>query len=141
MIGSLRRVALREVWPNEARDFTTWLEKNIGVLNNATGLSLSNVRREQAVGDLKIDLVAEDESGNLVVIENQLEQSDHKHLGQLITYLTARDAKAAIWIVKEARPNHIDAISWLNESSSAFFYLIEIKDTDSIRLCLHCVSY
>lgn len=124
---------LRKVWSNEARDFTTCLEKNIGVLNDATGLSLSNVRREQAAGDFSVDLVAEDESGNLVVIENQLEQSDHKHLGQLIIYLTEKDAKAAIWIVKEARPEHIKAIGWLNESPSASFYLIKIKEPDSIR--------
>ena len=95
-------------------------------------LSLLNIRREQAVGDLKVDLVAEDESGNLVVVENQLERSDHKHLGQLLTYLIAWDAKAAIWIVKEARPKHIDAIFWLNESSFASFYLIKIGDSEPL---------
>ena len=124
---------IREIWSHEAYDFTRWLEKNIGALNDTIGLSLSNVRREQAAGDFSVDLVAEDESGNLVVIENQLEQSDHKHLGQLITYLTKKDAKAAIWIVKEARPEHIKAIDWLNKSPSASFYLIKIKDPDSIR--------
>ena len=118
-------------WENEEK-FTKWLKNNINELSDATGLSLSNVRREQAAGDFSVDLVAEDESGNLVVIENQLEQSDHKHLGQLITYLTEKDAKAAIWIVKEARPEHIKAIDWLNESPSASFYLIKIKDPDSI---------
>ena len=74
-----------------------------------------------------MDLVAEDESGNSVIIENQLERSNHDHLGKLITYLTAIDAKAAIWIVKEARPEHISAISWLNESSSASFYLLKLE--------------
>ena len=123
---------LRKVWPNEARDFTTWLERNIDVLNDAIDLSLSNVRREQAVGDFSVDLVAEDEVGNLVIIENQLAQSDHKHLGQVITYLTVQEAKAAIWIVKEARPEHIKAISWLNESSSASFYLIKIGDSEPL---------
>ena len=122
MIGSLQRVDLREVWPHEAQDFTPWLEENIDVLNNAIDLSLSIIEREQAAGDFSVDLVAEDESGNSVIIENQLERSNHDHLGKLITYLTAIDAKAAIWIVKEARPEHISAISWLNESSSASFY-------------------
>ena len=122
----------RKNWHNEPA-FTRWLEQNIGVLSDATGLSLSNVRREQAAGDFSVDLVAEDESGNLVVIENQLEQSDHKHLGQVITYLVAQDAKVAIWIVKEVRSGHIDAISWLNESFSTSFYLIKIKDSVPIR--------
>ncbi len=127
MIGSLQRVSLREVWPHEARDFTKWLENNIDELNNAIDLSLSIVEREQAAGDFSVDLVAEDESGNPVIIENQLERSNHDHLGKLITYLTAIDAKAAIWIVKEARPEHIGAISWLNESSSASFYLLKLE--------------
>ena len=61
------------------------------------------------------------------LLKNQLERSNHDHLGKLITYLTAIDAKAAIWIVKEARPEHISAISWLNESSSASFYLVKLE--------------
>ena len=126
-IGSLQRVDLRKVWPHEALDFTRWLENNIDELNNAIDLSLSVVEREQAAGDFSVDLVAEDESGNSVIIENQLERSNHDHLGKLITYLTAIDAKAAIWIVKEARPEHISAISWLNESSSASFYLLKLE--------------
>ena len=127
MIGRLRRVPLREVWPHEARDFTPWLAENLDVLNSEIDLSLSIVEREKAAGDFSVDLVAEDESGNPVIIENQLERSNHDHLGKLITYLTAVDAKAAIWIVKEARPEHISAISWLNESYSANFYLLKLE--------------
>ena len=127
MIGSLQRVSLREVWPHEALNFTTWLEENIDELNNAIDLSLSIVEREQAAGDFSVDLVAEDESGNPVIIENQLERSNHDHLGKLITYLTAIGAKAAIWIVADPRPEHISAISWLNESSSASFYLLKLE--------------
>lgn len=127
MIGSLRRVALREVWPHEALDFTPWLEENIDELSSVIDLSLSIVAREQSAGDFNVDLVAEDESGNPVIIENQLERSNHDHLGKLITYLTQIDAKAAIWIVSDPRPEHISAISWLNESSSASFYLLKIE--------------
>ena len=127
MIGRLRRVSLREVWPHEARDFTPWLAENIDVLNNAIDLSLSIVEREQAAGDFSVDLVAEDESGNPVIIENQLERSNHDHLGKLITYLTQIGATAAIWIVADPRPEHISAISWLNESSSASFYLLKLE--------------
>ena len=127
MIGSLRRVALREVWSHEAQDFTTWLEGNIDELNSLIDLSLSIVEREHPAGNFSVDLVAEDESGDPVIIENQLELSNHDHLGKLITYLTAINAKAAIWIVKEARPEHVRAISWLNEASSASFYLLKLE--------------
>ena len=113
--------------PSEAQDFTPWLAENIDVLNNAIDLSLSIVEREQAAGDFSVDLVAEDESGDPVIIENQLERSNHDHLGKLITYLTTIGAKAAIWIVADPRPEHISAISWLNELSSASFYLLKLE--------------
>jgi hypothetical protein len=127
MIGKIQRVPLREVWKHEALDFTKWLEDNIDVLNEVLDLSLSNAEREQSAGDFTVDLVAEDEAGNPVVIENQLEKSDHSHLGKLITYLSAIGAKTAIWIVADPRPEHVGAISWLNESSSVAFYLLKIE--------------
>jgi len=127
MIGKVERVELREVWKHEALDFTTWLQENIDVLNEQLDISLSSAEREESAGDFKVDLVAEDDAGNVVIIENQLEKSNHEHLGKLITYLTALDAKAAIWIVSEPRPEHIGAISWLNESSSASFYLVKVE--------------
>ena len=127
-IGDLERVPLRELWPNERNDFTPWLAENIDVLNNSIDLSLSIVEREHRTGEqLSVDLVAEDELGNLVIIENQLERSDHSHLGQLITYLTALGAKTAIWIVANPKPEHINAMSWLNEVYSASFYLIKLE--------------
>lgn len=127
MIGQLQRVSLRDVWSHEAQDFTPWLAENIDVLNDAIDLSLSVVEREQAAGDFSADLVAEDESGNAVIIENQLERSNHDHLGKLITYLTQIGAKAAIWIVAEPRPEHIGAITWLNEFVPASFYLLKLE--------------
>lgn len=127
MIGKLRRVPLREVWKHEALDFTCWLQQNYDVLNEVLDLTLTNVELEQAAGAFRVDLVAEDESGHPVIIENQLEKSDHDHLGKLITYLTAFDAKAAIWIVSDPRPEHITAITWLNEATSASFYLVKVE--------------
>lgn len=126
-IGKLERVPLRQVWEHEAYDFTQWLQENIDVLNTALDLSLVNVDREQASGSFSIDLVAEDEGGGTVIIENQLEKSNHDHLGKLITYLTGMSAKAAIWIVSEPRPEHVAAIAWLNESSSAAFYMVKVE--------------
>lgn len=127
MIGRLERLPLREVWKHEAYDFTQWLQDNIDVLNTALRVTLVNVEREQAAGTFSIDLVAEDETGGKVIIENQLAKSDHDHLGKVLTYLTAMEARAAIWIVAEARPEHVAAVAWLNDSSSADFYLVKVE--------------
>ena len=127
MIGKLQRVPLREVWQHEALDFTTWLEDNYDVLNEVLDINLSSVEREQAAGSFNVDLVAEDEGGDLVIIENQLAKTDHDHLGKLITYLTALEAKTALWIASDPRPEHVRAISWLNESSPAAFYLLKVE--------------
>jgi RecB family endonuclease NucS len=78
---------LREVWAHEAHDFTTWLEQNIDVLNDVIDLELTSAEREKSAGAFSVDLVAEDDHGDLIVIENQLEKSNHDHLGKLITYL------------------------------------------------------
>ncbi len=127
MIGKIKRVPLRQVWKHEALDFTTWMEANIDVLNDILDLNLSNPEREKSAGKFSIDLVAEDDKGNPVIIENQLEKSNHDHLGKIITYLTSIESKVAIWIVADPRPEHIRAISWLNESSSASFYLLKVE--------------
>ena len=126
-IGRLERVALREVWKHEAYDFTQWLQQNIDVLNVALDLSLVNVDREQTADSFSIDLVADDEGGGTVIIENQLEKSDHGHLGKLITYLTGMGAKTAIWTVSDPRPEHVAAVAWLNESTSADFYMVKVE--------------
>jgi hypothetical protein len=126
-IGRLRRVPLREVWKHEAHDFTTWLEENIEILNEVLDFDLSNVEREKAAGSFSVDLVGEDTDGRTVIIENQLEPSDHRHLGQVLTYLAALDAHAGIWIVARPRPEHVKAIAWLNEATSNPFYLIQVE--------------
>ena len=126
-IGKIKRLHLRDIWKHEALDFTTWLEDNVDVINDALDLNLVSLDREQSAGKFSVDLVGEDASGRLVVIENQLERSDHDHLGKLITYLTFLEAKRAVWIVGDPRPEHVKAISWLNESSSAEFYLVKVE--------------
>ena len=127
MIGRIDRVLLRDVWKHEASDFTKWLEENVEVLNDILDLNLTTAERGKDAGDFSVDLVAEDDKGNPVVIENQLERSNHEHLGKLITYLTAVGARTAIWIVSDPRPEHINAISWLNESNAASFYLLKVE--------------
>lgn len=126
-IGKIERVNLRDVWKHEALGLTTWLENNIDVINDLLDLELSNIEREKAIGDFSVDLTAEDKNGDLVIIENQLEKSDHEHLGKIITYLSSLEAKAAIWIVANPRSEHVSAVSWLNQSGLANFYLIKIE--------------
>ena len=125
-----KRIKLRDVWKHEALNFTRWLEENVDVLNDALDLNLVSLEREQSAGEFSkfsVDLVGEDTSGRLVVIENQLEKSDHDHLGKLITYLTSLEAHRAVSIVGDPRPEHVKAISWLNESNSADFYLVKVE--------------
>lgn len=126
-IGKLERVPLREVWEHEAYDFTEWLQENLDELNTTLDLNLVGADREQAAGTFSIDLVAEDDNGGTVVIENQLEKSNHDHLGKIITYISAIDAKAAIWLVSDPRPEHVAAITWLNGLGGAEFYMVKVE--------------
>src|SRR3712207_4813229 len=80
-VARLTRVQLREVWPHEAGDFTTWLQENLDVLNEHLDVDLQSAEREQSAGAFSVDLVAEDDGGRIVIIENQLERTDHDHLG------------------------------------------------------------
>lgn len=126
-IGRLTSVPLQQVWDHEAHDFTVWLQSNLDVLNEHLDFQLVTAEREQSTGSFYVDLVAEDSHGNTVVIENQLERTDHDHLGKLLTYLAAFEADTAIWIASEPRAEHIKAVAWLNDSSSASFYLFRVE--------------
>lgn len=126
MVEKITRIPLKDVFKNET-DFTVWLEKNLDVLNNCLDVTLSNAEREKTVGDLRSDLVAEDDAGKKVIIENQFGKSDHDHLGKLITYLAMEEAQTAIWIVSDHRPEHVEAITWLNKSMSESFYLLKVE--------------
>lgn len=114
-VQRLERVPLREIWPDEARDFTSWLAENLDLLGEVLGMQLSLVQPEHMVGPFAVDILAETADGSSVVIENQLERTDHDHLGKLITYLTNLDAKAAVWLCRDPRQEHINAVNWLNE--------------------------
>ena len=115
MIGRLEKVDLRKVWFNEAKDFSKWLENNLDILSEQIGFDLSPIEREKSAGAFSVDIFPEGPTGDTVVIENQFEKTDHDHLGKVITYLSNLEAKTAIWITSEPRPEHITAINWLNE--------------------------
>lgn len=131
-LGTIEKVPLRDIWKNEERDFTPWLAKqeNIDMLSEILGISLSEPKLEVQVGNFQCDMtckIKEDE--RLVVIENQIEDSNHDHLGKSIVYASGISASIIIWIVKNARLEHISAIEWLNENTdhNIGFFLIEIE--------------
>lgn len=127
MIDKITRLPVRQIWKDEARDFSTWLEENIEVLSDVMDFNIIDVAREQTMGNFYVDLLAQDSDGNRIVIENQLNKSDHDHLGKVITYLASFDATKAIWIVTDARTEHIQAINWLNEVKDVNFYLVKLE--------------
>ncbi len=130
-IGKLQEVDIRELWKHEQKDFSSWLAKaeNIEYLNEILGLTLVNTDREVYVGSYRCDIVAKDETSDItVIIENQLEASNHDHLGKIITYASGLDAKVIVWIVKQAKEEHRSAIEWLNNNtrSGIDFFLLEL---------------
>lgn len=120
-LGRLEEVDVRKLWSHEQYDFSNWLakEENIELLNEALGLTLVDIEKEVYVGSYRCGLVASDETtGQKIIIENQLEQSNHDHLGKVITYASGLDAKVIVWIVKDAREEHRSAVEWLNNNTN-----------------------
>ena len=122
-------VTPRELWPHEAHNFTPWLAENIDLLGEAVGVQFSEDLETEAtsVGDFRPDIVASDGEAT-VIVENQLDTSDHKHLGQLISYTRAYGARKAIWVTPQPRTDHINDIAWLNEQvADVEFYLVQLS--------------
>ncbi|MES9971410.1 MAG: DUF4268 domain-containing protein [Candidatus Thiodiazotropha sp.] len=117
-LSKLEKVDLREVWKHEAQDFTNWLAQpdNLELLSDEIGIDITLLQTEASVGNFNVDILAEEENtGRKIVIENQLEPTDHDHLGKIITYASGFDAEIIVWIVKSVRDEHKQAIDWLNE--------------------------
>ena len=130
-LGKLKEVNIREVWPHEQFDFSKWLaqEENIQELGDTLNLSLTDIETEKFVGSYRCDILGKDElSGKVVLIENQLEPTNHDHLGKIITYASGLDASVVVWIVESARDEHASAIEWLNKytTDELAFFLVEV---------------
>ncbi len=137
-LAKIQRMDLREIWPNEAADFTPWLAENLSELGRVLGLDLELQAQEAPVGGYSLDVLARDVgSGGEVVIENQLGTTDHSHLGQLITYAAGFDARVAVWIAREFKSEHREALDLLNrrtgEDSQFFGVEIELWKIDGSR--------
>lgn len=129
--GVIEKVEIRDEWKHESNDFTPWLAKdeNIRTLSEAIGIDIEVQGIEVPIGSFIADIVGKTEDGRKVIIENQLAKTDHKHLGQIITYASGIDAKIIIWICKEVTEEHRRAIDWLNDytTSEIAFFACEIQ--------------
>jgi hypothetical protein len=129
-LGRLVTVHPRDVWPHEAQAFTPWLLANVDVLADLLGMELELEVAEHPVGGFSLDLLGRDLSDDsVVIVENQLEQSDHGHLGQILTYAAGTDPRTIVWISTGFRPEHRAALDWLNEHTDpdVRFFGIEIQ--------------
>ncbi len=142
-----KQISPRKMWPNEATNFTPWLVDHIDELNEKIGMELEVVGREVSVGPYSADILAKDiTSNNYVVIENQLEKTNHDHLGKSITYASALNAKTIIWIATDFTEEHKKAFDWLNDNTieDLAFWAIQLElwqvgeDTASMRLNIVC---
>ncbi len=123
---------MRTVWSHEVLDFTPWLSQddNISLLADAVGMDITVDETESSVGDFNVDIfVSETGTDRKIIIENQLEDTNHDHLGKLITYASGKSADVVIWVVKHAREEHKAVIEWLNNHTddNVGFFLCEIK--------------
>ena len=128
--GSLESIPLRDAWPNEARDFTPWLAANLELLSDTIGIPLERTDVEVSVKEFSADILAHNPTDDTaVLIENQLEGSDHSHLGQILTYLAGLQAKTVIWIAREFSEAHLSAVRWLNENTDTqyAFFAIQVR--------------
>lgn len=129
-LGQLEAVPLREVWPHEAGSFTPWLAQceNLRLLGDVIGMQLECEGQEQAVGSFSADILCRDIStDHLVLIENQIERTDHTHLGQVITYAAGLKVHTVIWVAREFREEHRAALDWLNEITSEEMSFIGVE--------------
>lgn len=131
-LGKLESIPLREAWESESSQFTPWLAmpENIALLSEALGIELEVTGQEQSVGAFSADILCKDTgTGQTVLIENQLERTDHTHLGQIITYAAGLNANTVVWISGSLREEHRAAIDWLNENTvdSLQFFGVEVE--------------
>ena len=130
-LGKLERIPLRKAWAHEAGEFTPWLAQadNLTLLAESLGLSeLELVGTEHPVGDFKVDILCTDDGGK-VIIENQLEKTNHTHLGQILTYAAGVGARKVIWLAEAFRTEHVAALEFLNQHTTdeLDFFAVEIE--------------
>lgn len=143
-LGKLEKVPVRDVWKHEARDFTPWLAENLSELGEALGLDLDDAQYEEeaSVGSYSLDILVQGVEGDRpVIIENQLEKTNHDHLGKLLTYAAGYNAGVIVWIASEFTDEHRAAVDWLNHETGAnvdfFGVVVEAWKIGSSRVAPH----
>lgn len=132
-LGKIEKIEdLRTIWPKEEQDFSKWLaqDENLALLSDTIGVDIVLTDTESPVGAFSVDIFASEEgTGRKIVIENQLEDTNHDHLGKIITYAAGKGAEVVIWIVKRARDEHKQAVEWLNSHTdeNIGFFLLEVE--------------
>jgi len=131
-LATLEKIDPKEIWKHEARDFTPWLAKddNIQILFDEISITAENVETEQRLGRYFVDITAEESvTGRRIIVENQLEKTDHKHLGQLLTYASSFDACIIVWVVADATEEHKKAVDWFNDhmDNEISFFLVKVE--------------
>jgi Domain of unknown function (DUF4268) len=131
-LGRLERVELRNIWLSEPSDFTPWLvlKENLDILGETLGLDLELEARERPVGPFRADILCKDiGTDRWVLIENQLERTDHIHLGQLLTYASGLEAVTIVWIAARFTEEHRSTLDWLNRitNESFRFFGLEVE--------------
>ncbi len=128
-LGTLEDAELRDVWRNEAHNFTPWLAENLDCLSEVLGIELVYVDTEVGIGPnrFRADIVARDPLDNIVLIENQLDDADLQHLGQVLAYLAGLNANTVIWIARRFDEAYLSAIRWLNDHTAAPFAFLAIQ--------------
>ncbi len=137
-LGNLKKIAVRQMWNDEAQDFTPWLADNIEQLSKALGIELEVENTEVSVGPYSADILAKDiGTGRYVVIENQIGKTNHDHLGKALTYGSVLDASTIVWIATEFTEEHKKALDWLNDHTTdeiSFFGIqVELWQIDDSR--------
>ena len=126
--GTLADVPLRDAWTRESHEFTPWLAQNLDRLSEVIGIRLELTGTEVAVETFSADILARNPQDDTnVLIENQLEGADHRHLGQILTYLAGLDAKTVVWVAPSFRQAHLSAIRWLNEHTDDAFAFFAVR--------------
>ena len=129
-LGKLSKVDLRKAWTHEAYNYTNWLalDENLTLLSDEIGIEIKLIKTEASVGKFNVDILAEEENtGRKIIIENQLEVTNHDHLGKIITYASGYNAEIIIWIVEDVREEHKQAVDWLNEHTDENINFFAIK--------------